>query len=319
MSEKSEKPGSIQDGFVLPSEGPIADRPHRAYDVEVDGDTYKWLQQTPDSARVPFVPLGNIPKKAVGYLTRGDGPKAVLGIQDGIRTKLPRAIGIPEGKTLRSSPSDEDVDRTFDPETIVRREVIATRVVDFVCEKFLELQGDDLDKFVKEGLKLTVPKELVADVGFDATFVPHLGKGIANGWVPNSQDVGSRRRDGWLSNLSESVYTRVRQFVADKLQIQKGALATDTKNCEHPWRRMQHISKLTPDILDKLCRIECNCNGSDSFTVSISFSPRNLDHLVFSPYEPILGPSRGAQQHTETKWTTPPSGATWKQKLEKAA
>lgn len=316
MSEKSK---SIQDGFVLPSEGQVADRPHRAYDVEVDQETYEWLKQTPFSSRVPFVPLGHIPKQATGYLTRGDGPKAVAAVQDDTRARLPRAIGIPKGTKLRSSPSDKDVDRTFEAETLSRREAIAQRVVDFVCGKLLELQGDDLNNFINNGLQLTVPKDLIPDVGRDATFVPRLTKGMANGWIPNSQDAGANRRESWLSSFSEYVYTRVKLFIADRLQIQKGELVTDTKGYDHPYSRMNYTRGFPSAVLDKLCRVECDCADSGSFIVSISFSPRNLDHAVTS-YQPLFGSHHGGSSvWTETKWSVPPSGIAWKTPLEKAA
>lgn len=297
-----EKPESTQNGFVLPKECPIADRPHRAYDVRVDQKTYDWLSQTPKSSRVSFVPLGNIPERSTGYLTRGDGPKAVLDVQEGTRIRLPKVVGV----------SSDEI------ETISRLEAIAQRIVNFICEELLKLQGDDLNNLVIKGLKLTVPKDLVSDIGFDATFVPHLGKGSGSGegWVPNSQDAGSGQRKSWLWGLKGNVNARVKQFIADRLQVQKGRLMTNNKAFENP---RCFYRELTPDLLNAMCEVDCDGDSKDSFTVAISFPMYKLDHPVSSPEDfGKLIPSHPVQR-TETMWLELPSRISWKPVLEKAA
>lgn len=297
---------SVQDSFVLPTDGTVADHPHRAYDIGVDEKTHEWLKQTPANACVPFIPFGNIPIETKGSLVRGDGPKAVLKIQGDTHAQLPRTIGIPKGKTLGSG-SNEDIDLTFDAETISRREAIAQRIADFVCEQLLTLQGNGLHNFVNEGWRLAVPKELVSDIGFDSTFVPQLGRGIGNGWVPDSQSGGKRRRYSWLDSLSRLVRTRVKQFIIARLQIRKGTLATDTKQPIHSYNsRSKIICRSASDVLHLLCCVDSTCDRNDHFVVSISFSPSNLDWPVSQSVS------------TTTRWSVPPSEISWKQ-LEPAA
>lgn len=292
---------TVHDGFVLPHEEKTAPRQHRDYDLIVDGETETWLRHIGEKTNMAFVSLGQ-----VGFVMRGDGPKAILAAASETRDTLPKVI----------NETGEELREKLNPEALDRRERIAQRLAGVICNRFLEFP--DLSRLVTEGMNFTFPPELIADIGLQRTRIPSMAPGAGHGWLKTSQP-SHYPRTRWLDKLLHLVYEKVQRFLLDQWKVQSGSFRIHGGHYgEHASHHDHHCT--TFDLLQKdlealiLDGLRVKINDEKILEVSLKLHP-----IALSDKYRESNPERlGFPKPSSAEWITSPL-IVWKSPKEVAA